>query len=385
MLTSQRHRFSLPDGLHYLNCAYMSPLALPVEEAGIEGVRRKRDPTRVSPADFFTGADVARERFARLVNAPSPQSVAIVPSVSYGMATVARNLPLRAGQNVVVARGQFPSNVYGWRRLAADARAEIRTVDPPASSERRGEEWNARLLEAIDGATALVALGNVHWADGTRFDLEAIGARAREVGAALAVDGTQSVGALPFDVGRVRPDALVCASYKWMLGPYSLGLAYYGERFSGGVPLEETWMGRKGSEDFTALVDYVDEYQPGALRYDVGERSNFALMPMLTAALDLLLEWTPAAIQAYCARLTRDLVADARSLGYTVEDESWRGAHLFGIRLPAAVDLPKLQRMLKERNIAVSIRGDAVRVSPNVYNDERDVAALAEVLHAAIR
>jgi selenocysteine lyase/cysteine desulfurase len=107
------------------------------------------------------------------------------------------------------------------------------------------------------------------------------------------VDGTQSVGALPFDVRRVRPDALIVASYKWMMGPYSLGLAYYGERFDGGVPLEETWMGRKGSEDFSALVDYVDDYQPGALRYDVGERSNFALMPMLTAALELLLAWKP--------------------------------------------------------------------------------------------
>ncbi len=384
MIACQRELFSLPDDAHYLNCAYMSPLARPVEEAGIEGIRRKRDPSRVSPEDFFTGAEEARRRFGALVNA-DPSRVAVVPSVSYGMATVARNLRLRAGQNVVIARAQFPSNVYGWRRLAAEAGAELRTVAPPEAADRRGEGWNTRLLEAIDRDTALVALGNVHWADGTRFDLEAIGARAREVGAALAIDGTQSVGALPFDVARVRPDALVVAAYKWMMGPYSLGMAYFGERFDGGVPLEETWMGRRGSEDFSALVDYEDDYQPGARRFDVGERSNFALMPMLTAALDLLLAWTPAEVQAYCAELTRPLVAEARTLGYAVEDEAWRGAHLFGIRLPAGVDLPRLQRMLKERRISVSVRGDAVRVSPNVYNDARDVAALAEVLRAAVK
>ena len=116
----------------------------------------------------------------------------------------------------------------------------------------------------------------MHWTDGTRFDLAAIGARAREVGAALVVDGTQSVGALPFDVQQLRPDALVCATYKWLMGPYSLGFAYLGPRFDDGEPLEETWIGRRGSENFKELVDYQDDYQPGALRYDVGERSNFA-------------------------------------------------------------------------------------------------------------
>jgi selenocysteine lyase/cysteine desulfurase len=383
MIDCQRHLFSLPDGLHYLNCAYMSPLPLPVEEAGIEGIRRKRDPTRVPARDFFAGSERARRLFGELVGAEASR-VAVVPGVSYGVATVARNLRLRAGQNIVFARGQFPSNVYGWRRLAAESGAVMRAVAPPEGSARRGEEWNARLLEAIDGDTAVVALGHVHWADGTRFDLEAVGERAREVGAALVVDGTQSVGALPFDVRRVRPDALIVASYKWMMGPYSLGLAYYGERFDGGVPLEETWMGRKGSEDFSALVDYVDDYQPGALRYDVGERSNFALMPMLTAALELLLAWKPENVQTYCAALTRGLIAEARALGYTVEDEAWRGAHLFGIRLPAGVDLARLQRLLKERNVSVSVRGDALRVAPNVYNDARDVDALAGVLRAAV-
>lgn len=385
MLPCQRDRFSLPDGVRYLNCAYMSPLAKPVEEAGVEGVRLKRDPSRLSPNDFFTGADRARALVARLVSAPDPARVAFVPGVSYGMATVARNLRLRAGQNVVVAAAQFPSNVYGWRRACAESGAELRAVAPPAGSANRGAEWNARLLEAVDAHTALVALGQVHWADGTRFDLEAIGARAREVGAALAVDGTQSVGALPFDLQAIRPDALVCAAYKWMMGPYSLGFAWYGERFDGGVPLEETWMGRKGSEDFSRLVDYADDYQPGAARYDMAERANFALMPMLAAAVEMLLEWRPDRVQEYCRALTRDLLAEAVSLGFTVEDEAWRGAHLFGLRLPPGLDLARLQQALSERKIFVSVRGDALRVSPHVYNDASDVAALAEALREAAR
>jgi selenocysteine lyase/cysteine desulfurase len=383
MSDSKRHLFSLPEGEHYLNAAYLGPLAKPVEEAAIQALLRRRDPTQIRPADFFTDSQRVRELFARLVHAPDPSRVAIVPSVSYGMATVAKNLSLRAGQNVVMAHAQFPSNVYGWRRMCAESGAELRAVQPPHGSPRRGEEWNAGLLQAIDADTALVALGNVHWADGTRFDLERIGRRAREVGAALVIDGTQSVGALPFDVARVQPDALVVASYKHLMGPYALGCMWLGPRFDDGRPLEETWLGRRGSEDFSGLVDYVDEYQPGALRYDMGERSAFVLTQMLVAALEMIGSWGPEHVQAYCRGLMAGAVDEARSLGYVVEDEAWRGWHMFGLRLPESVDPARLQALLRERRVTVSVRGDAVRVAPNVYNEADDVDALMHALRIA--
>lgn len=374
MLTCQREAFSLPREQHYLNCAYMSPLPLEVEVAGIAGVRRKRNPALITPGDFFHEADRARTLFGTLVGAEADR-MAIIPAVSYGMALVARNTALAAGQNVVVAHEQFPSNVHVWRAACREHGAELRTVRPPESPER-GAGWNEALLEAIDGDTAAVALPHVHWTDGTRFDLEAIGARARQMGASLVIDGTQSVGALPFDVAAIRPDALVCAAYKWLLGPYSIGIAYLGPRFDSARPLEETWLGRAGSEDFRALVDYQDEYQPGAARFDVGERSNFTLLPMLTAALQLLLRWDPRRIQAYCRELTAQLIGDAREAGFQVEDEEWRASHIFGLRPPAGTDLPDLQRRLAEHRVVASLRGSALRVSPHLYNDESDIAAL---------
>jgi selenocysteine lyase/cysteine desulfurase len=383
MPTSQRDLVHVPDGLHYLNCAYLAPLLKSVEAAGIAALRRRHDPTTITAPDFFAGADRARALFAELVGGEAAR-VAIIPGVSYGMATIAKNLRLRAGQNVVVAHGQFPSNVYGWVRRCDETGASLRAVAPPETTEGRGREWNARLLEAIDGGTALVALGNVYWADGTRFDLEAIGERAREVGAMFVVDGSQSVGALPFDLRRVRPDALVCASYKWLFGPYGLSLAWYGERFDGAAPLEETWLGRRGSEDFARLVEYEDEYQPGEARFDMAERSSFTLMPMLIAALDQVLAWGPANVQAYAGELTREMVGEARALGYRIEDEALRGAHLFGIHLPAGADPAHLQAALRERRVSVSQRGDALRVAVHLFNAPDDVAALADALRAAM-
>jgi selenocysteine lyase/cysteine desulfurase len=319
-----------------------------------------------------------------VIGADDARRVALMPSVSYGIATAARNVSCAPGQNVVIAAEQFPSNVYAWRRLARERGGELRTVASPVAAPPRAEAWTGALLAAIDAATAVVALPQVHWTDGTRFDLEAIGARAREVGAALVIDGTQSIGAMDFALDRIRPDAVVCAAYKWLLGPYSLGFGWFGPRFDDGVPLEETWIARAGSENFQGLVDYRDEYQPGAARYDVGERSNFVLVPMALSSLALVLEWGPERIQRYVDALFGDVVREAAELGFLVEPRAGRGAHIFGLRVPAGTDLRALNEALQARNVFASLRGSALRVSPNVYNDEGDAEALIAALRAGI-
>jgi len=376
MLACQKHLFSLPENSHYLNCAYMSPIPRRVEEEGLAAIRQKAKPQGIGPEDFFRASDEVRTLFARLTHIADPQHVALIPAASYGLATVARNTSLRRGDKIVVVHEQFPSNIYTWHRLAEAKGGRVHVVLPPDGVEDRGAKWNERILDAIDVHTSVVALPHVHWADGTRFDLARIGVRAREIGAALVIDGTQSVGALPFDVRALQPDALICAGYKWLLGPYSLGVAYLGPRYECGVPLEENWIARKNSEDFAGLVQYEDAYQPGALRFDVGERSNFILAPMLVAGLKYLVDWGVESIQNYCERLTHDALAEVQSLGYLFESPEWCAAHLFGVRLPPGLSVAHLHEALKIRDISVSIRGNAVRISPHVYNDEGDMAAL---------
>ncbi len=382
-LDCQRERFSIPEDVHYLNCAYMGPLPIAAQEAGIAGLRRKAVPAGIAAGDFFADADRARSLFARVIRAERADRIAIVPAVSYGAAIVAANLRLPPGSRVVVAAEQFPSNVYAWRRVAARQGLEVVTVAPP-DSERRAESWNEALLAAIDARTSLVALPQVHWTDGTLFDLDKIGAKARTHGAVFVIDATQSVGAMPFDVQRIAPDAVFCAAYKWLLGPYGIGFAWLGPRFDEAEPLEETWIGRRDSEDFQGLVEYRDTYQPGAARFDVGERSNFILLPMAIASLELVAAWEAERIQAYCAHLAAPAIAEAAELGFRAEEAKWRGSHLFGLRAPAGADTAGLQAALAGRNVHVSLRGSAIRVSPNVYNNERDFQAFTAALRMAM-
>ena len=382
-LGCQRDHFSLPGDLHYLNCAYMGPLPRVSEEAGVAGLRKKGVPTSITPDDFFRDSDELRRLFAGLIGVSDPRRIAIQPGASYGISTAARNLPVGSGDNIVLTHEQFPGNVYAWRRKADECGASIRTIGPvDGMLEGRGRAWNERLLEAVDARTAVVAVPHVHWTDGTRFDLEALGARCRDVGAALVVDATQSIGGLPFDVSLVRPDVLVAAAYKWLLGPYALAVGYFSERFDAGTPLEETWIGRKDSHDFPRLVDYQDEYQPGAIRYDCAERSNFALVPIASTSLKLITEWTPARIQEYCRSLTAEMLQSIEGMGFFVESPEWRGHNLFGVRLPMGVDMARLKAELEARNVSASLRGSALRLSPNVYNDASDIDALVAALKA---
>ena len=380
----QRDLFSLPDGQHYLNCAYMSPLLKAVETAGLNGLKRKTVPAEIGTADFFDPAEELRQSFARLIHT-SPERIALIPAVSYGMGIATYNLPIKPDQNVVIPGEEFPSNVYPWLEQCKRTRATLRTVDRPRETHAQGKVWNTRFLEAIDTHTAVVALSSVHWTDGTLFDLEQIGQRAREVGALFIVDGTQSVGALPFDFERVQSDLLVCAGYKWLLGPYQYSFAAVGNRLLDGEPFEHNWINRKDSQNFSALINYQSEYQPGARRFDTGERSNFIMIPMLLAALKQIGEWGVDNIQTYCARLSEELGLALDGTPYTVAPPHERAAHLFGVRIAAAEHIPAILEALRRRDVYVSQRGSSIRVSPHVYNTKEDILALAEALRAVMR
>jgi selenocysteine lyase/cysteine desulfurase len=291
------------------------------------------------------------------------------------MAQAAYNIPLTRSQTIVTLAEQFPSNVYPWMDLAERSGATFVSVPRPAD-----DDWTAALLARIDASTGLVAVPHCHWTDGGLVDLEAVGAACRRVGAALCIDATQSVGALPLDVKRIDPDFVAVASYKWLLGPYSLGFLYVAPRRQGGRPVEHNWMARRDSEDFAGLVNYKDEFQAGARRFDVGERSNFALMPVAEASLRLLSEWTVPRIHATLSRRTNAIAERARAeLGIGSVPSDRRAGHYLGLRFAGGVP-PDLPARLATSKVYVSVRGQAMRVTPHLWNTDEDVEKLFAVL-----
>src|SRR5918994_283672 len=377
-LGSQRELFEIPEGIVYLNCSYMSPQLRQAREIGERAVSRKSRPWELTPDDFFEEAEEVRALFARLVGGDA-DGVAIVPSVSYGISVAAANVPVGEGEKIIILEDQFPSNVYAWRELAERSGASLVTLARPGDLD-----WGRALLGEIDADTAMVAVPNCHWTDGSLVDLARVGERAREVGAALVVDAIQSLGAYPFDVSEVRPDFLVASSYKWLLGPYGVGFMYVGEEYREGKPIEHNWINRRGSQDFSGLVSYQDAFQPGARRYDVGERSNFALLPMASEALRQILDWGVENVSETIGTLTDLIEEKAVALGISTIPKEKRARHMIGLML--GPDAPEdLAARLTAHNVFVSVRGESVRVSPHLYNTGGDVDVLFEVLEQVAR
>lgn len=378
LLPSQRHLFDIPGDVAYLNAAYMGPMAKAAIAAGEQGMAAKGRPWLIRPEDFFTDSEAVRALFAKLVNATA-DDVALIPAVSYGMGVAAHALPLKAGQSVLTLAEQFPSNVYPWIEKARQCNAAHVTVPRPAD-----DDWTRAVLALIDERTAIVALPHCHWTDGGLLDLVAIRRACDRVGAALCIDATQSLGVLPFDVQAIRPDFLCVGGYKWMLGPYSFGYLYVDPRWHDAPPLEHNWIARQASEDFTALVNYRTGFQPGARRFDVGERSNFALVPAAKAALQMLLDWGPETIQATLRHRTDAIAERARAeFGLDSVAPDRRAGHYLGLRFTEGVP-PELPAKLAAASVFVSVRGKSMRVTPHVYNTDEDVERLFRVMKDAL-
>ncbi len=373
MIACQRHLFDIPANVAYLNCAYMSPLMKPAYEVGAAGLGRKAHPWELSPEQFFSGSEEFRAVAAQIMGATA-DCIAIVPSASYGIETAARNLPVHKGQMILVLAEQFPANYYPWKRVADEKGAALKMVPWPADND-----WTAAVLGALTPDVAIAALPHVQWTSGGRLDLVRIGAACRQIGAGLALDLTQSLGVLPFRVDDVQPDFAVAASYKWLLGPYSIGMLYVAPKWHNGSPLEEGWIQRANSRDFSSLILYADEYDAGARRFDMGERSNFALLPAAVRAMRQILDWGVEELSVTSGAMNRRLAAAAAELGFSAPDEPLRAPHYLCLRKGDSISAELIQRLVRDK-IFVSVRGSSMRVAPHVYNTDEDCERLVACL-----
>lgn len=392
MLPSQRHLFSIPEDVAYFNCATTSPLLRAAQAAGEAALAAKAHPWTITPAAFFRSLEAARALFAEIFGLDG-DDVCIVPAASYGLALAARALPLPPGKAVLVLEEQFPSNVYCWKEKTRREGGTLRVVPRPAD-----DDWTAAVLERLDEDVAIAALEPCHWTDGTLVDLTAVAARCKQLGAALAVDATQALGAMPLDVQALDPDFLVAASHKWLFGAYSMGFAYVAPRWRGTRPLEENWLNRAGSENLAGLANYVDGHRPGARKFDMGEASQFLNMPVAEAGLRQIRDWGVPAIAATIAPMLEAIARAAEPLGFQAPAQAHRAPHYMGLRWRGGMDrqddaatrvpegfFPALAKALAAENVFVSVRGSSIRVSPHVHNTAADLDRLVATLAGATR
>jgi selenocysteine lyase/cysteine desulfurase len=370
MLASQRALFDIPDHVCYLNAAAYGPLPRAVKAAGEIGVARKAQPWAIEPGNADTQIERARTAAARLINA-DPDDVALISSVSYGIATAGKVLAVPAGSRVLLLQDDHSSPVLEWHSRATAQNFTIEIVPSPDDGD-----WTAALLKAIARKDAppvgMASISSVHWADGCAIDLARIGAALKSHGAKFVIDATHGAGVMPIDVRRLDPDFLVFPTYKWALGPYGRAFLYVAKRWQDGVPLEQTGAGRRAISSERAPYMRDTSYVATARRYDMGERDHFISLEMASVGMEMVGAWGSAAIIERLRMLTDRLADGLRNSGVLVSDAKLRAPHILSLRFPGGMPDGLVARLAAE-NVYVSPRLGRMRISPHVYNDEADV------------
>jgi selenocysteine lyase/cysteine desulfurase len=231
----------------------------------------------------------AREQAARLLGCPARQ-VALIESTSHGLNLAAGAIPLRAGDNVLVADTEFLQVAIPWAKRAEAGGLELR---PVASRQGllRAEDFEA----AIDARTRVVCVSSVQWSSGCRVDLRRLGEICRARGAWLVVDAVQELGALRFDPSPA--DFVVAGGHKWLNAPFGCGLMYVGERALrelepaswGYLGLEVPaggWQAYFETPDTTPFRPYP--FRRGARRFETGGTTNYPGAVGLAASLGIV-------------------------------------------------------------------------------------------------
>jgi cysteine desulfurase / selenocysteine lyase len=318
-------------------------------------------------------ADRLRASIARLVGA-EPETIGLVRSTAHGLSLLAQGLDWRPGDNVVGARGEYPANVYPWMALG-DRGVEYRMARPV-----EGRVTPDAVLSLVDDRTRVVALSHVQFWNGYRVDIQAIGAELDRRGVVFAVDAAQSVGALRLDLASLPVDFLAAGACKWLLGPLGIGFCYCRPELL--HRLRPVIVGTGSVKRDQEYFDYAYDLCETARRF---EESSISILDVAAfqAAVDLLLEVGPEAIEERVLRLAGRLATGLAERGHEVV-EPWprrprESSGIVSFRRPGAT-AQEVLRALKAAHVAARVHADFVRLSPHFTNTAEEVERVLDVL-----
>ncbi|WP_345294020.1 aminotransferase class V-fold PLP-dependent enzyme [Luteimonas vadosa] len=374
-----RSLFSLPPGALYLNTASDGPRLHAVLQAARDAINHSTMPWRLDMAGWTARIERVRTLASRLFDGDAG-GVALVPSAGYGLSTAARNVPLWPGQAVLVLEGQFPSNLLPWQRRCREVGAQLVAVP-----RIPGIDWTEAVLATLhrNKDIRILALPHAYWHDGALLDLDRISEAARERGASLVLDLSQSLGVLPADVARWQPEFAVAVGHKWLLGGSGLAYLWAAPQWRAeGEPLEQNWIARTGRDDWRFPPDAPPPYLDGARRYDAGGVADPLRLAMAEAALAQVLSWQALPLSEALGKRTAALrtALDNRGLGDWLADG--HAPHLCGVR-PPGDRLAAVAGVLEEAGVIVTVRHGLVRIAPHLHVEARDMVRVADLMARA--
>jgi selenocysteine lyase/cysteine desulfurase len=363
----------------YLNVSGQSPMPRISIRAVQAALEAKKFPHHKPDSTFYEVPNRIRSSIARLIGA-KPEEIALTSGATAGVSAVAYGLSWKQRDEVITAKGEFPLQYTVWKPMEEREGLKLKIVSPRERFITADD-----LIAAITPRTRVVSVSLVRFNDGSLLDAPRVAAACHAQGALLLLDASQCCGALPMDVQQLGADFIVSAGYKWLLGPFGTGFFWIkSEHLDKVRPGPFYWMAVEGSDNFAALNFEDPKPAPSAKRWDAPEWAshfNFNLAAM-DASIDFVVRMGPEMVTAHNRKLIEfmfERLPKDRCVPASPLDSSRRGPYgCFAARSPEKT--AELYQHLRKENIVVSLREGNIRVSPHVYNSERDIDRLISVI-----
>lgn len=376
ILSVEQYRQQFPhtkDGIIYLNHASVSPLSEDVKNA-ITGFLDQRNRSKIE--NLEEGVEImesCRTLISRLIHTDQPGNIAFTRNTSDGISLVAEGLPLRAGDEILLNKMEFPSNVHPWRSVEQRKHLNVRFIDPVHGT------LPVELIEKkITQRTRVIALSAVQFLSGYKSDLVEIGRLCREKDILFVVDGIQGLGVTEIDVSAMNIDALATGGHKWLMSPLGVGFLYLGERIlENFTPMRTGWFSVEEPWD---LLNYDKPWLTNAQRLEDGTPNMLGITGMnasLNNLLNIGIETISAGVQELTGSLIDQIQNDSRIELYTSPKPSER-AGIVTFKTRMELDGDQLINELKEDKISISYREGFLRIAPHYYNTHEELQHVYE-------
>lgn len=359
------------DGRIWLNCAHQGPLPRAAAEEAREAIAWKQAPYALTASRFDGVPRRLKRALGRLIGAP-PEEIILGNSASYGLHLLANGIPWRAGDEVLLVQGDFPSDVLPWLGLE-ERGVRVRTIAP-----RQHLPDAEELAASLSPATRLFCTTWVHSFSGVAADIVALGEVCREHGVRLVVNAAQALGARPLDVSQMPVDAVIGVGFKWLCGPYGTGFCWLRPDLLASLTYNQAyWLSTLTAEDLgqETFTVALPEGPPTARTYDVFGTANFFNFKPWAAAVEYLLEQGIARIAEYDQGLVSQLIAGLDTAQYELlspREGAARSTLVFVSHRDPDRN-PAIYRRLKARGIDVVLRQGKLRFAPHLYNTGAEI------------
>ncbi len=368
------------DDAVYLNLAGQAPIPRVSAKALEKAANWKKLPHQMSDDVFFSLPHRIRELLAQLLGGV-PEEFAIGTGASTGLQAVARGIDWKPQDEVLIARAEFPAHSSTWMPLAQAGKLQVRIIEPSGRFLTTED-----VVRAISTQTRLISISHVRFENGARLAPRVVADAVHKVGGYLLLDASQSAGSVPMKLRETGADFIVSSGYKWLLSTYGTGFFWVRrELIEQLVPQPFYWMAHASASDFNALTQAGGDHKPvahHASRWDAAETTSFFNLAVMEASLEYVLSVGVETVWKHNAALIDLLFSrlplDRCIMASPVEPEL-RGAYgCFAGRSPEKTQ--QLYKQLHDARIFTSLRGDAIRISPYLYNTERDIDRLIQVI-----